>query len=177
MDFLRAYVIGIDLDAGELSILKSVPESSGSQLKLSRDSVDRPILSVEISKDNEVWFVVDTGCMGRFAGTMLEGTFTDFVEQNHLNSVRDGVEVMKLSGPAIRHKARLDVFQVGSFKHTGLEFIDDDSDNLLGMGYLSRYAVTLDFQNDFMYLKEGKRFAEAVVSTDTRASAGNSLHR
>lgn len=171
MDFLRRHVIGIDLDAGKLSFLKSVPESSGSQLKLSRDSDDCPILSVEIAKDKAVWFVVDTGCAGPYAGALEKSIFTDLLDQSHLTVVPGRVAIMTFYGLTICDQAKLDVFQIGSFEHASLKFHDDDSDNLLGMGYLSRYVVTLDFLNDSLYLKEGKRFAEPAASTGSRASA------
>jgi hypothetical protein len=163
MDFLRRHVIGIDLDAGKLSFLKSVPMCPGSDLKLSRDSYDRPLLRVEIAQDNDVWFVVDTGCAGPYAGAIEKSIFNNLVDRNQLTDVRGPITRMTFYGKRKCDEARLDVFQIGSFEHSDLPFHDHNSVNLLGLEYLSRYVVTIDFRNDFLYLKEGKRFAKSAT--------------
>jgi hypothetical protein len=160
MDFLRSYVIGIELDAGKFSFFKSVPESSGNQFKLSRDSYDRPLVRVAIAEDNDAWFVVDTGWTGPEAGAIDKPLFTDLVAKKHMSGFRSPVERMTFYGRRRCKQASLDVFQLGSFEHLGLNFVDARSDNLLGLGYLSRYVVTLDFPNDLMYLKQGDRYAD-----------------
>jgi hypothetical protein len=51
----------------------------------------------------------------------------------------------------------LEDFCFGPFAHRHLYFGQSQS-NLLGLHYLSRYIVTLDFPNQRMYLRKGKRF-------------------
>jgi len=164
MDFLRKHVIGIDLDAGKLSFFNSSPACSGRELKLSRDTYGRPIMSVEIATGRDIWFFVDTGCEGPCAGTIEASLFTELVSHQQLTAVPGRVPTMKFSGPRLCDQARLDVFRFGGFEHPGLEFHDDNANNFLGLSYLSRYVVTLDFLNDSLYLKEGKRFAETQQS-------------
>ena len=171
MDFLSGRVLEIDLDVGKLSFLKSVPEFPGSQFKLARDSYDRALLRVEIAHDNDVWFVVDTGCAGPYAGTIEKSSFKNLIRCNQLTDVRGPMPIMTLNGRKMCDEAMLDIFQVGTFEHSDLQFHDHDSTNLLGLGYLSRYVVTMDFLNDSLYLKVGKRFAEPATSKGSHASA------
>lgn len=159
MDFLSRYVIGIDWDAGKFSFLRSVPESSGYEFKLSRDRFDRPTVGVDLGGGSVARFLIDTGCVGHAAGAIEKNRFSSMLEQNRMTFVKDGVEHIGFYGSRIHREAKLERLQVGSFEHFDLVFFDY-SVNLLGVEYLSRYAVTFDFPNDYLYLKEGKRFAE-----------------
>jgi hypothetical protein len=56
-------------------------------------------------------------------------------------------------------RARLESLCVGPFSHHNV-LVATDEENLLSLGYLSRYAVTFDFPAGVLYLEQGKRFAE-----------------
>jgi predicted metalloprotease with PDZ domain len=56
-------------------------------------------------------------------------------------------------------EARLAHFSLGSFRHEQLLF-GTGRDNVLGIRYLSRYRITIDFPNKRLYLAKGKHFAD-----------------
>jgi len=159
MDFLTRHVIAIDLDAGRLSFLKSIPDSAGHQIRLSRDGYDRPTLTIDVAENKSICFLVDTGCVASGAGAIEGETFTSLVEQNQLTMIADGLLSARFFGMEKCRLASLKRFQVGGFEHANLWFTDHNEVNLLGLGYLSRYIATIDFPRDRLYLKKGSQFA------------------
>ncbi|MSR60680.1 MAG: PDZ domain-containing protein [Planctomycetaceae bacterium] len=50
--------------------------------------------------------------------------------------------------------------KLGDFEHEQLEF-SERRPNAVGLDYLSRFVVTLDFQKNVIYLERGERFGES----------------
>ena len=64
---------------------------------------------------------------------------------------------MAAFGPYSSNVARLSHLSVGPYCHDNLRFSGGPK-NILGLGYLSRYRVTIDFPNRKLYLAKGRRF-------------------
>lgn len=64
-----------------------------------------------------------------------------------------------LSGMYSPNVSRLSRLSVGSFSHDNLRFSGGRT-NILGLGYMSRYRVTIDFPNQQLYLAKAKHFAD-----------------
>lgn len=65
------------------------------------------------------------------------------------------------TGKVRGQKGKLDRIRVGPFGHYDLG-IREGSVNAIGLGYLSRFKVTLDLANDLLTLKKGNRDSNAT---------------
>lgn len=168
-DSLYNKVLTIDFDAGKLRFLDRAFGNLGVPLPLTWDVDDNgrrdgPFVDVRIPNIGPTKFLVDTGGCELGAGTLGKSLFDRLVA--------DGV--LRISGsssaavPGVRQttrsaRGRVSWIAVGPYFHNDMILCEngDLSVSTLGLGYLSRYVVTFDFQNDVMYLREGNEFSRA----------------
>jgi len=155
MQFLKDWIITIDFDEGRLDFLPprtaKQPEW-GKNIPFEYGSTGIPRVHATLGKDIESSFAVDTGDSG--TGNIDEAFLMLLVGLNEARMT--GIDKnMTLSGPHSSDAARLSRLTIGSFRHENLRFTGGKQDDL-GLRYLSRYRVTIDFQNRQLYLAEGK---------------------
>jgi hypothetical protein len=159
MDFLKDWIITIDFDEGRLDILPSETERSpkwGECILFVYGAGG--LMSILAMVDNNVQmpFMVDTGTAN--TGSIEETLLTRLVNAREARCTGDG-KTCDISGMYASRVARLSHFSFHSFQHENLQFTSDKK-NILGLKYLSRYLVTIDFPNQRMYLAKGKHFAD-----------------
>ena len=158
MEFLKDWITTIDFDKGRIDFLPSgtmkKPEW-GESVPCIYDTKGLRICS-KIGKDIEGSFEVDTGNTG--TGNLEDMLVLQLVvsHEARLNGDTKCVTASGVHSPVV---TRLSHFSVGSFQHDDLRFTTASA-NVLGLGYLSRYRVTIDFPNGQIYLAKGNQFAD-----------------
>jgi hypothetical protein len=109
-------------------------------------------------------FCVDTGCAG--TGQLEKSLFANIAGSGGLQPLGSS-ETATVAGVYSGRDGRLADFALGPFRHAGVVFHSGDR-NMLGLGYLNRYRVTIDFPGQMIYLAKGKQFS----GPDGEISAG-----
>jgi hypothetical protein len=156
MDFLRNWVVQIDFDRGQLSLLKELKVSErGDPFDLDFNDMGQPLLHhCQISDWGESDFLLDTGCVGN--GDLERQVARCLCQRGHAEPAGTGRKFM-FRGERECHYFQLKSIALGSHRTDKLH-LSDGYDNILGLGYLSHYQVTFDFPHRILYLREGKRF-------------------
>ncbi|MGH8162137.1 MAG: aspartyl protease family protein [Gammaproteobacteria bacterium] len=159
MDFLGERRVRIDFDRGEVLMLSRIPKGAGVAVPLNISPQRPPAVTVDAHGMGELTFLVDTA-YGGGDGIVARGLFNDLVERGLAIQIGKA-RGTSVAGTRTSRMARIGEIAVGGVRHRGL-IMDDGvgEDNLLGLGFLSRYVVTFDFPGKTMYLKPGARFSE-----------------
>jgi hypothetical protein len=159
MDFLKDWIITIDFDRGRFDILPPGTQRDpkwGERMRFEYGTEGEMLVLATVGGNTLVAFTVDTGNAG--TGN-LEGAFITRLVGAHEARVTGDEKAVTVSGIRSAGAARLSHFSLGSFRHENLRFMGGKQ-NVLGLNYLSRYRVTIDFPNQRLYLAKGKRFAD-----------------
>jgi hypothetical protein len=160
MPYLKSRIMQVDFDRGKLSFLKSVPDSAGTACRLFLDRRERPMLSIDISEDDSIPFVIDTGLVGVGAALKLRSGRFDTVYQQGVIELLDGdTRALSVEGYRQSRRGWLRTLALGDATHRGIGVIEGNA-SALGLCFLSRYIATFDFPKQQLYLKPGKRVAE-----------------
>jgi hypothetical protein len=158
MSFLMRYVLRIDFDAGTLSLGRGVGPEEAQALPLHAEPVTRlPSVDVDVCGSGPpARLVVDTGCVRTDAGA-VEADFFDLLRQTGKLE-----ETGRSLGHSLGHtgwfaQGRLARLRLGPFEHRGVA-LHSSQTGRLGLGFWSRYRVTLDFPGGRLYLRKGKHF-------------------
>ncbi len=158
MSLLRKYVVHADFDAGRLRILKP-----GRLPEFKHD------LALELTSRRGVWevsfplsgkvrprFDVDTGFNGELS--VSRKSFDMLRKSGRLPKMTETVYAAA-SGVHRSVTSRIDTFRIGALRYRNL-LVDrkETSGNLIGLKFLARHSVLLDFPKRKMYLKKGKNF-------------------
>lgn len=162
MTFLKRHVLHVDFDAGKLFILRSGPPSEDGAIEL-KYSRGVPTLETEVSPGVTLPFEIDTGACGSTVH-LTRSTYDNFFGQGRLRVQAGLGRALGLLGEEERRGATLDRLQVAGIEHRGMA-VESGSGrtNSLGLAYLSRFALTFDFPNDLVYMREGRRFFDRDV--------------
>jgi hypothetical protein len=155
MDFLQRYVIRIDFDRGKVAFLRAGQADAGRAVPM---PFKRGTYWVEVQLGGVAgpqWFMVDTGDHNSL------GLTKDLL--GHLvraGKASWGAQRLRAdaAGEHQERDARLAPLTVGGFEHHRLTANAVTGNNVLGLGYLSRYVVTFDFPGGRLYLKKGGTF-------------------
>lgn len=158
MDFLKDWIITIDFDEGRLDFLLPGTKwdpSWGESLPFVHDASGIACILATAGDNVRTAFEVDTGDAdtGR-----LENSLLTRLVRSHEARVTGDSKAVDLSGTHPLRVAKLSHLCVGPFRHENLRF-KSGNQNVLGLDYLSRYRVTIDFPNERLYLTKGKHFA------------------
>ena len=155
MDFLKQQIVEIDFDEGRLRLLRAVPADAGEKIEIQFNSHRIPTVEIKVGSLVKERFELDTGCIAQ--NIISQDSFNWLKALDELSRVQpicsDGVHLW--SG----ERGRVTRTSLGSFVHRSLHF-DTGTHNALGLWYLSRFKVVLDFPGSAIYLKRGKRFGE-----------------
>ena len=157
MGFLKNYVVKIDFDAGKVQFCQGDrrrhPEW-GNAVRL-YDSGGKvrgvPHVKGNLAGVGNVKFVLDTG--RNVAGDLVAELFEKAMDTKAL---AEG-PTATLAGTRRERKTRISRLVLGGFEQREL-IMDEGNQNLIGLGLLSRYVVTLDFPRMKMYLQKGQAF-------------------
>jgi hypothetical protein len=163
MALLRKYVLQIDHDGGRLRLLqpdaKPHPEwGTAVPMKAMRQLT--PVVTVLLAGVGEVPFAIDTGDNSTLK--LERKLFERLVRERKLKTATALYETAV--GTLRQRAARVGDLALGGLKYRGL-IASEGSGALpicwLGGKFLARHLVTFDFRNSRLYLKPGRRFAEA----------------
>ncbi len=155
MGLLKRYVLQLDFDNGKLRLLAPVAgvrKEWGTPVDLFPGTGGLPYVRGKVS-DAEVAFIVDTGANG--SGGLESRLFDRFIAGSEEKLVE--VLVSTVAGTSSTAKGRLPLLALGENRYSSLLF-RNSRHSLLGLAFLSRHCVTLDFPNRLMYLKRGRLF-------------------
>jgi predicted aspartyl protease len=156
MDILKRHVVRIDFDEGRIAFLDSEREDRrdwGQEVPITYNRMKLPQMKLAIGGQPEQDFVLDTGC--DTSGAMAKDSFRLAVAQGRLKQV--DTSMITVAGVVKSRQVRTGRVTAGPFEYQGLIFTEGSA-NLLGLGFLSRHVVTLDFPHDRLYLKKGESF-------------------
>ncbi|UCG48243.1 MAG: aspartyl protease family protein [Phycisphaerales bacterium] len=156
INFLKHHILQIDFDSGRLALLppSTAPEPRwGRPLPISFDSLGLPRITATVLENIPVEFVIDTGLNA--TGAIENETFDKIIAERELKTVP--ILAATAGGSATGREARIPSLAVGPFEYRDL-IISDGSVNHLGLDFLARHQVTLDFPNSTVYLKKSKGF-------------------
>jgi hypothetical protein len=160
MPFLRSHILEIDFDRGELSFLKSAPNSAGREFRLFRDRTERAMLSIDITEDDSIAFVIDTGLVGVGAAVNLRNArFDQLYEQGLIELHSSKSKGVTIEGHHQSRRGWLHTLALGDITHRRVG-VSEGRESALGLCFLARYIVTFDFPNQRLYLRPGRRVAE-----------------
>ena len=163
--FLRRYTLQLDFDRGRLRIYKSGSGKQvgfGDEIKMNMSKYGCPFVIGKILDKYPCSFMIDTGYPD--SGTLSGDVFTKLTEFGKINEVTRLVTDTDGKNRTITN-ARMSDLKLGINNYKGLIFERSPRGNILGLGFLSRCIVTMDFPNLKMYLKKGKQF-EKVDQND-----------
>jgi hypothetical protein len=155
MDILSQCVFQIDPDRGEFTLLKSVPKDAGKPIPLDLED-GRPHVTLELAGPGEARFLLDTGSFGQLSGALNKSTW-DELDSKGLLRRRGIIRELTIAG---FHETDLgscpSISFAGSTTHNPVFFLFQE--NILGLGYLSRFKSVFDFPNRALYLQKCQYF-------------------
>jgi hypothetical protein len=156
MNFLKHHVIQIDFDKGHLAFLQKVEASSislGQDFEIIYHQRGYTQIRGKILGQLDVDFIIDSG--NNYSGTLDKATFGVLVGKNNVQ-VSEAL-VSTPSGLMKKRQVRVGSLAIGPFEYRDLIF-GESNESALGLDFLSRHLVTLDFPRGRIYLKKGSQF-------------------
>ena len=155
MNFLKRYIVRIDFDDGKLILLdpKTLPTPSWGQPTVIRWA--RPgwfFVQAQIL-NRETAMLIDTGY--NVTGMLQTELFEYVLEAQQTETA--SVLGETAAGTVSRRQIRVQGLTVSSMEYSDV-IISEGNCNMLGLEFLARHIVTLDFPRGRMYLKKGKQF-------------------
>jgi hypothetical protein len=155
---MEGLVIRIDFDARRIDILAGTPPPGperGDAISFVRDGGGYLRIMGTVGADVKRAFVIDTGLSS--AGGLDRSLVAELTRSVQFRETSTGM-VTTIGYEERRSSGRLARLAVGSFEHHDLVFSCGNK-NLLGLEYLRRYRVTIDFPGETIYLRKGNQFS------------------
>jgi PDZ domain/Aspartyl protease len=154
MPFLRRNVLRVDFDKGELLVLKKPSSDCGQEFAVNFNEGGIPRISVKVVGDEKQKFLLDTGLSS--TGDLATKSFDTLLRNADLTVF--GTRLFEtISGTSEIRIGRLKQLSLGDFTVRGAA-VSEAEESSLGLGFCSRFVMTLDLANDKVYLKKGKNF-------------------
>jgi hypothetical protein len=157
MDFLRDHIVQIDSDNGTLSVLRSLPDKPGAEVRLSF-SGNCPYVEANLAGITD-WFLVDTGFSGGVSGMITTQCVNRLLRSGKAEAggrfFKQATEGKGFEGRVVS----VNSFRIGHFDQTDLSFTEGKQ-NLITALYLMRYIVTFDFPHAKLYLKKSAIYSD-----------------
>lgn len=160
IDILSRHVTHLNFDRGELLFLGSVPQNSGEVIPIEGDPGEHPRVVTWVSGQSKLSFLIDTGSVGFDSGSIHKDQWKSLVSFGQYRKV-GSVHARTLTGSGSRQVYQGTVFPLGGMTIKNPVFSDSRSFSKLGLGFLSRFVVTLDLPGKKLYLKKGEAYARA----------------
>jgi hypothetical protein len=169
VDALKETVVQINFDEGKVRFLRAAPDDSGRPVRVTFIN-GIPFVRLQPGNSQRVeWFQIDTGATHTGSGELTAEVFGDLIQRGEMRLVGSTSYGLLKGGVREGRDGRLEEFRFdyparaggllafGFHVHHGLVF-SESSRNALGLGYLSRYTLTIDFPNERLYLRPGRYF-------------------
>lgn len=169
MDVLREKRLQIDFDRGELRFLDEIPPSHdklGVKIPIEFAPDGTAYLQGTVADDHRERFLIDTGTQGQ---SLTEEAFDALCAKKHIRLGGKFTSVT-VGGEVRGNRGQLDLLAIGPFKHSAVRFSRINV-NSLGLRYLARFRVTLDFPGRSAYLQPGDRYGQR----EPQATSGMAL--
>jgi hypothetical protein len=157
MPFLGRHVVRVDFDRGELLVLKEPGRDRGQGFEVTYNERALPCLTAGVAGDKRHRFQLDTGYNG--TGNLATKPFDALLNDGGLKVVGTTL-TQAISRTSRFRKGRLKQLSLGEFTLRGA-VVSEADESYLGLGFCSRFVMTLDLANDKVYLKKGKEFGRA----------------
>lgn len=160
--FMVRRVVHLDFDEGRVCLLRSSRAIVGERLKLKLDQ-HLPTIEVALPAVGNAPFLLDTGSRTGADGALSMRTFAALSRARQIDEIHN-VKIESFEGTSARRRGVMSMFTIGPFQHSRLVFNSGnrDSPNLLGLDYLSRFAVTFDFPQRQLILARSRQFAREM---------------
>jgi outer membrane lipoprotein-sorting protein/predicted aspartyl protease len=156
MDFLKNHVIRIDFDKYIFSFLVQDDidtSASGQEFNLTYNSLGLPQVKGQLLDNIYVEFIID--CGNNYFGDFDKDTFEKIITRQ--DTKISETLVVAASGPQKQREIRVKSLKIGNFDYKDTIF-GESNYNCLGIEFLNRHVVTLDFPKMKMYLSKSNRF-------------------
>ena len=160
MAFLRNYIVEVDFDEGLILMKEPVDRaraSLGRGIPITYKDLWIPTIHASLPSGT-AQFMIDTGNM--YTGTLEKGLFDRLSKTGVLTKMKQATVVLTPGGAKEVPQGRLAELRLGDFRHNDLVFTAGMHSDL-GLAYLSRYKLVLDFPGKQVYLTRGKRYSDS----------------
>ncbi len=157
MDFLGQHVVHINFDRGELLLLKSAPKDAGQLFPITWERGKTPEIEAWVSGEKKIRFGIDTGDAGLDSGSLDVGQTRSLFRRSEFREVGSTLQETASgtsSSPLFQGKRLV----LGEFQVERPVFSGANRVAVLGLGFWSRFEVTLDFPARKLYLKKGQSY-------------------
>ena len=157
LGLVRRHAVQIDCSAGTLTIFRSGDESAnpadwGEPHKMLRAPQGSPVLVGRLYDKYEAPFMIDTG----YPDTgMLTEKFFELLQNEKLFTSVAKMPIETTSGSDVGVSARVDGFAIDKLEYKNMIFDKAPGTSMVGMGFVRRQKLTLDFPNLKVYLQPG----------------------
>jgi hypothetical protein len=155
MPFLRKHVVELNFDDGEACVRNDVAPNCGEPFDVGFEFLSGvPTISVGVGDSGRHKFLFDLGCAS--TADLNRHMFESERKKNELQLCGSALSE-SITGTTEHKTGKLTQLSLGDLAvHDCL--VDDAVDSKLGLGFCSRFIITLDFPHDHVYLKKGARF-------------------
>ena len=154
MSFIHQYTWELNFDNGHLKVSDAQFSSSGVSFDATVDITPTPrgmaTINVELA-NRQIPFIIDTGDTG--TGSLTPDTIDYLVNKNQLISVASDTYV-DATGIQARRRVRVKSITISDLEYRGL-LMHESQYNAVGLGFLQRHRLILDFPNKKLYLQMG----------------------
>lgn len=151
-DFLSGFTVQLDFDQGELRLLDPTTQPDqnwGEKHRIRFDRLGRLKVSGTIQDSTQTSFFIDTGSE---MNNLQSSLFDALVRDVSLPVIYEPYH--SVSGVRVGRCVRIPKFTLGSTEYHDLLFSEGNT-STLGMPFLYRHLVTLDFRRSKIYLSPG----------------------
>jgi len=156
MDVLGRCCVQIDFDRGLIRFLEGLSEQRdelGVKVRLEFADDGSPFIAGYVGRETPEYFLIDTGAQGN---SLTDASFDELLAAGAIRA-GNGFASMTIAGELHGERGRLGGLTVGPFTHRGIRVARVNVSSL-GLRYLSRFLVTLDFPGQALYLKTGPSY-------------------
>ncbi len=154
---LRKHVLRCNVDRQRLEFWSDIPADSGAEIPVTwrdRLGMEVGLICSDAHREN---FLVDSGSVSELR---LRADLFDFLQSTgSITSVRE-IETVTATGISRRSQGIMDRISLGDWQHTDVIVDKGKASSAIGLKYLNRYTVTIDFPGRRLFLKPGRYFAE-----------------
>lgn len=163
---LRDLIVRFDFDHHRMDILDpAIRDKSawGTRIPFAYDEGGVLRILATIGNDRTVPLTVDTGMHGTTVN-LSRSTFAAAVESGDIHTVRTAMLGTAARSESVQ-QGILSNLTIGPFRHRNVR-VGARGGHGLGMPYLRRFQVTVDFPNEAIYLAKGKRYDDPEEALD-----------
>lgn len=160
LTFLCRHVVRLDFDRRKLSFVKSADDGAGTRLSI-ENLTGLPAVRATLPGVGETMLGIDTGSVG--ASGSLHADLVRALSAKGLITPLGASSVAGAGGASERRMFRLASLKIAGFEHSDLVFREHTGNipSHLGLGYLLRYIITIDFRTSRIYLRPSQNFARS----------------